>query len=106
MDTGDHEVLDLSTGSLNKSKVSPVPSNKETVHSALYIKDRVTISNEAYHELSMVSDLPRSHHVQALAHGMNSEFIIIHIQRKIFFRATIFLNSPCPNQEGIKDALS
>lgn len=49
MDTGDHEVLDLSTGSFNKSKVSPVPSNKETVHSALYIKDRFTISNEAYH---------------------------------------------------------
>ena len=76
MDTGDHEVLDLSTGSFNKSKVSPVPSNKETVHSALYIKDRFTISNEAYHELSMVSDLPRSHRIQALAHGMNSEFII------------------------------
>ena len=28
------------------------------------------------------------------------------IQRKIFFRATIFLYSPCPNLEGIKDALS
>ena len=31
---------------------------------------------------------------------------IIYIQRKIFFRATIFLYSPCPNLEGIKDALS
>ena len=29
-----------------------------------------------------------------------------YIQRKIFFRATIFLYSPCPNLEGIKDALS
>ena len=58
VNTGDYEVLDLSSGSFNKSKISPVPSNKETVHSALYIKDRYRISNEAYHELSMVSDLP------------------------------------------------
>ena len=28
------------------------------------------------------------------------------LQRKIIFRATIFLYSPCPNLEGIKDALS
>ena len=31
--------------------------------------------------------------------------VIIYIQRKIFFKATIFLYSPCPNLEGIKDAL-
>ena len=30
----------------------------------------------------------------------------IYIQRKIFFRRSIFLYSPCPNLEGIKDALS
>ena len=32
--------------------------------------------------------------------------VIIYIQRKIFFRRLIFLYSPCPNLEGIKDALS
>ena len=32
--------------------------------------------------------------------------VILYIQRKIFFRATIFLYSPCPNLQGIKDALS
>ena len=32
--------------------------------------------------------------------------VIIYIQQKTFFRATIFLYSPCPNLEGIKDALS
>ena len=32
--------------------------------------------------------------------------LIIYIQRKIFFRRSIFLYSPCPNLEGIKDALS
>ena len=36
----------------------------------------------------------------------DSAVVIIYIQRKIFFRATIFLYSPCPNLEGIKDALS
>ena len=33
-------------------------------------------------------------------------FIILYIQRKIFFRRTFFFYSPCPNLEGIKDALS
>ena len=31
---------------------------------------------------------------------------LYYIQRKIFFRATIFLYSPCPNLEDIKDGLS
>ena len=30
----------------------------------------------------------------------------VYIQRKIFFRRSIFLYSPCPNLEGIKDALA
>ena len=43
-----------------------------------------------------------------LATGVPKEAIWLYyyIQRKIFFRATIFLHSPCPNLEGIKDALS
>ena len=32
--------------------------------------------------------------------------LLYYIQRKIFFRRSIFLYSPCPNLEGIKDALS
>ena len=32
--------------------------------------------------------------------------VVIKKKKKIFFRATIFLYSPCPNLEGIKDALS
>ena len=75
IDTGANEILDLSTTSFNKSKSSP-SENKDTAHSALYIKDRFSISNEAYHELSMVSDLPRSCRLQTLVHDMNSQFAI------------------------------
>ena len=32
-------------------------------------------------------------------------YYLYYIQRKIFFRWTFFLYSPCPNLEGIKDAL-
>ena len=32
--------------------------------------------------------------------------LVIYIQRKLFFRRSVFLYSACPNLEGIKDALS
>ena len=74
-DTGVHEILNLTTCSFNERKRSP-SKNTDTVRSALYIKDRFSISNEAYHELSMVSDLPQSCRVQTLVHDMNSGFAI------------------------------
>lgn len=51
-------------------------NGRDRLHSTLHIKDRFSISNEAYHELSMVSDLPRSNQIQTLVQEMNSEFVI------------------------------
>ena len=39
-------------------------SEKENVHSVLYVKDKFSVSNEAFHELSMLSNLPSSSEVK------------------------------------------
>ena len=44
----------------------------------------------------------QNHFIESLL----SKYNYIYIQRKIFFRKSIFLYSACPNLEGIKDALS
>ena len=75
MDTGSREILDLGSGSFSK-KVTTTSNGRDRLHSTLHIKDRFSISNEAYHELSMVSDLPRSNQIQTLVQEMNSEFVI------------------------------
>ena len=52
-------------------------STKDNIRSVLYIKDRFSISNEAFHELSMVSFLQNSSKIKTLTHIMlNSEFEI------------------------------
>ena len=56
-DEGTYEVLDLSTSSFEcrtDGKLS------EDMHTALYLKDKLSISDAGYHELSMISDLPSS----------------------------------------------
>ena len=53
VDTGDNEVLDISTGSFsNKENQVFDPAGK--VYSSLYVKDKYSISDQAFHELSAV----------------------------------------------------
>lgn len=40
------------------------------------VKDKFTISDAAYHELSMVSDLPNYNQVRTVTHSLNKEFDI------------------------------
>lgn len=43
----------------------------------LFLKDRFCLSDEAYHELSMLTaDVPRSHRVKAMAKKINSKSVI------------------------------
>ena len=54
---GTIEILDVSTGEFEGKSVNdgkPLCSKK---HTALYLKDKLAISNSGYHELSMISDL-------------------------------------------------
>ena len=70
-DTGNHQTLDVDSGSFSKGHS---PSN--SLHSSLYVKDRYCISNEAYHELSMLSDLPASSRLNCLVQELNSQYKI------------------------------
>lgn len=77
--TGDHEVLDLATGTYSRSEAvdcGRTIDKKSSVHLALNVKDKFSVSNQAYHELCIVSNLPYSSKVQKLASSLNSEFAI------------------------------
>ena len=56
------------------SKENVIPSNVDKVYSALYVKDKYALSDTGFHELSMLSDLPKSSQVKKLAHEMNYQF--------------------------------
>ena len=58
------------------SNENVTPSNVDEVHSALYVKDKYSLSDTNFHELSMLSDLPKSSQVKKLAHEMNHQFHI------------------------------
>ena len=71
MDTGNREILNIDTGTYSKKEQESSSANP---HSALYVKDKYCISNEAFHELSMLSNLPNSSQVKKLAHTLNSHY--------------------------------
>ena len=97
-ETGKHEVIDYSTGTCY-SKENILPSNMDKVHSALYVKDKYALSDNAFHELTMISsDLPKSNQVKKLAHEMSNKFHIhnapdgvVDIQQSLKARITIRL---------------
>ena len=52
-------------------------SNVDKVHSALYVKDKYSLSDTGFHELSMLSDLPKSSQITKLAYELTINFIFI-----------------------------
>lgn len=98
VNTGQSEVLDVSAGTFsNKENQVSDPASK--VHSSLYVKDKYSISNEAFHELSaVVSDMPKSCQVKKLTQQINSMFKItqtpngvLGVQQSIKARVTVRL---------------
>ena len=75
IDTGKHEVVDMASGAC-----SPIDAHHsikgDSVRSVLYIKERFSVSNEAFHELSMVSNLPNSSQIKSLTRTLNDDFNI------------------------------
>ena len=78
IDTGTVEILDMQSSRLSTRphSASNVVSENDKVHKALLIKDKCAIANSAFHELSMVSDLPSSNQVKRLACKFNKTFCI------------------------------
>ena len=56
--------------------LSGTHTNFEKLRSSLYVKDKFGVSFEAFHELSMLSDLPSSSQVRKLTTSLNSQFNI------------------------------
>ena len=70
---GTCEVFDINTGTFS-DKVT-VSSNKVVACSTLYIKDKFSLSDQAYHVLSMITPgLTSSSTVKNLATSMNAKF--------------------------------
>ena len=65
-------------------KVNPPESDEEILKITMYVKERFNISNQAYHELSMVNiGLPRSYAIQKESLQMNSKSVIYPITGKV-----------------------
>ena len=74
IETGKHELIDLTTGKI--TKVCTEEKVNDTLHSTLYVKDKYSIADAGYHELSMLSDLPCCSQIKKLKHDLNSHYDI------------------------------
>lgn len=72
-DEGTYEVLDLSTGSFESKSDNKLSGD---MHTALYLKDKLAISNAGYHELSMISNLPSSSQIHKCTKQLNAQYEI------------------------------
>ena len=70
------EVFDLTSTRPLSGTHTTSASNFEKLRSSLYVKDKFGVSFEAFHELSMLSDLPSSSQVRKLTTSLNSQFNI------------------------------
>lgn len=61
MDTGEHETLHIRDPSKILKEESP---SSEKLCASLLLKDKYSVSHEAYHELSTASDLPNLYQVK------------------------------------------
>ena len=69
------ETLDLNSMSFSKSSTdSKLSDANDTVNFALFVKDKFCLSDEGYHEISLLSrELPRLHTVKKLTKSLNSQ---------------------------------
>ena len=73
-DTGDQVILDVNKGTFAyKDELVKTTNTSDQICSTLYVKDKFSISNEAYHELSMMSDLPSLSQIKKLTVSLNSQ---------------------------------
>ena len=79
-DTGECETLTLTTQAVCKNKDVSIMTTDCKLHTSLYVKDKFSVSNQAYHELSMISDLPNFSQVRTLTKSLNSQFHILTVQ--------------------------
>ena len=78
-DTGGGEILSLNSQAIQticKSKDESTMECIDKLHVSLYVKDKYSVFNQAYHELCMISDLPNLNQVRKVTESLNSQFHI------------------------------
>lgn len=104
-DTCETEILDIEEGKFVAKPVQnhALNSQQDKVAATLYAKDKFSISDRAYLELSSISkELPRKHELKKLASSYNSESVIlpcpegtIGVQQSLQERLCIRLHHMC-----------
>ena len=74
--TVDQMILNVNKGTFTLKDETKTTNTSDRNCSTLYIKDKFSISNEAYHELSVTSDLPSSSQIKKLTISLNSQWDI------------------------------
>ena len=82
-DTGECETLTVTTQAVCENKDASIMTSDCKLHTLLYVKDKFSVSNQAYHELSMISDLPNFSQVRTLTKSLNSQFHIFNCPNNI-----------------------
>ena len=76
IDTNKREILNLDSSTYRLKQIENDNNDKDRLCAVTLVKDKFTISDVAYHELSMVSDLPNFNQVRTVTHSLNKEFDI------------------------------
>ena len=66
--------MDVTIGKF--TKICSEENVKDTMLSTLYVKNKYSIVDASYHELSMLSDPSSSSHIKKLRHELNSRYNI------------------------------
>ena len=79
IETGKHETIDLDKGTFTRKQCSTnTMTDDDLTHFALYCKDRFSLSDATYREISqLTTDLPRLYKLKELTKDMNSQFEIL-----------------------------
>ena len=72
------EVLNVNGGGFTKVKPHNEISDNDRLHMALYIKDKFSLSDEAYREISsLTNDIPRFYTIKELSRELNAKFEVL-----------------------------
>ena len=78
VETSCREVLNMEDGNFSKVKSHTTLTENDRVRIALYIKDKFSLSDEAYREMSFLTrDIPRLYKVKEVAKDLNSKFAVL-----------------------------
>ena len=90
-----NETLSIDVSTPSSSTCSPIPSpSPGMIHKVLYLLDRFAISDEFYHELSMIDTaLPRSYKVKKARQRLNEQVELIRLPKPYFGCYRSFLPS-------------